>query len=167
MILAFDTYYFGEKARTVCIEFNKWTDKEEYNSFSEITDVTERYRPGEFYKRELPCISSLLKKIPLNDIETIIVDGFVYLDDHNRPGLGGRLYETLHEKIPVIGVAKTNFAMLHENKRLLYRGKTHHPLFINAAGMDIDKAVRLIQKMDGKERIPALLKKLDRMTRKL
>jgi len=165
MILAFDTYYFGKKAKTVCIAFENWTDQEEYRVYSEVSDVVEEYKSGEFYRRELPCISSLLKKVPMNGIEAILVDGFVFLDDKGSPGLGDRLFESLHRKVPVIGVAKSNFATLHENKRLLYRGKSKIPLYINAAGMDVDKATSLIKKMAGENRIPTLLKRLDLLTR--
>jgi deoxyribonuclease V len=66
----------------------------------------EEYTSGEFYKRELPCILSLLGKNHFDNIEAIIVDGFVYLDDQNKLGLGGHLYERLPYKVPVIGVAK-------------------------------------------------------------
>lgn len=165
MILAFDTYYCGNKAKTVCIAFANWTDKANYLIYSEVISEVEPYKSGEFYKRELPCITSLLKKIPFAGIEAIIVDGFAYLDDRMSPGLGGRLYEYLHGKVPVIGVAKSNFAMIHENKRLLYRGKSKTPLFINAAGMDAGKAAALIGRMAGKNRIPTLLKVLDGLTR--
>jgi deoxyribonuclease V len=124
MILAFDTYYFDSKAKTVCILFNDWIDEENYKVETEIIDNVEEYQSGEFYKRELPCILSLLDKIELQNVKTIIIDGFVFLDDNNKPGLGGHLYQKLKGQIPVIGVAKANFATLEKNKKQLIRGKS-------------------------------------------
>lgn len=165
MILAFDTYYFQDKAKTVCIAFGDWSDDLRYNVYTEIKEGVEDYQPGEFYKRELPCILSLLEKVEVQDIEAIIVDGFVYLDDDNKLGLGGYLYKALNEKIPVIGVAKSNFATIVENKRALYRGDSQKPLYITSIGIDLDIATDRIASMAGKYRMPTLLKELDRLTR--
>lgn len=88
MILAFDTYYYNGKAKTVCLEFEEWNESKNFKIHTEIIENVEEYIPGEFYKRELPCILSLLDKIDLTNIEAIIVDGFVYLDDEKKYGLG-------------------------------------------------------------------------------
>lgn len=165
MILAFDTYYFENKAKTVCISFEDWSREENYTVTSEIIEGVEEYVPGEFYKRELPCILSLLRKMESRDIQTIIVDGFVYLDDQEKLGLGGHLYNQLDGKVPVIGVAKTNFATLEKNKRSVLRGQSANPLYITAIGMDVEKAAGLIGNMNGPNRIPSLLKTLDTLTK--
>jgi deoxyribonuclease V len=166
MIAAFDTYYFDSKAKTVCVTFFKAESEDPERIYYEILDNIEEYISGEFYKRELPCILSLLRK--LNEkIELIIIDGFVYLDDMNKLGLGGHLYEFLDGKVPVIGVAKNNFATIKSNKRELFRGKSERPLYITAIGIDIDKAVDFIKRMDGQYRIPTLLKKLDTLTKEI
>ena len=117
MILAFDTYYFDNKAKTVCLEFSEYNQKENFKVHTEIIENVEEYIPGEFYKRELPCIMSVLNQINLQNIEVIIVDGFVYLDDDKKYGLGGHLYEKLNRQIPIIGVAKTNFASIEKDKK--------------------------------------------------
>lgn len=155
MILAFDTYYFENKAKTVCISFDDWSDEENYTVETETIENIEEYQSGEFYKRELPCILSLLNKIEVKNITTIIVDGFVYLDDDKRLGLGGYLYKQLRN-VPIIGVAKTNFATLDKNKRELYRGKSIKPLYITSIGIDLDEATKLIKNMKGENRIPTL-----------
>ncbi|GGF23521.1 endonuclease V [Flavobacterium limi] len=165
MILAFDTYYFENKAKTVCISFDSWADQKNYNVHSKIIENIEEYKSGEFYKRELPSIVSLLENIKFKNIEAIIVDGYVYLDDNEKLGLGGHLYKYLKEEIPIIGVAKTNFATLEKNKRQLTRGKSIKPLYITSIGIDLDKAKKLIENMDGLNRIPTLLKTLDRLTK--
>lgn len=165
MILAFDTYYYDNKAKTVCITFSDWTADSDFEVFSEITEGIEAYESGAFYKRELPCILSLLKTITVKNIEAIIIDGFVFLDDNQQPGLGAHLYKQLENKIPVIGVAKTNYATLEKNKRELIRGKSIRPLYITAIGMPPDKATELIKNMSGPNRIPTLLKTLDTLTK--
>src|SRR6478609_638186 len=160
MILAFDTYYFDSKAKTVCIVFENW-DNETYSVHDEIIEGVEEYKSGEFYKRELPCILSLLNKINPDNVEAIIVDGYVFLDDEFKLGLGGYLYQALNNKIPIIGVAKTNFATLDRNKRSLLRGESVKPLYVTAIGIDLDEAMDRIKQMKGAYRIPDLLKKLD------
>ena len=166
MILAFDTYYHPDHtADTVCIAFDDWKNAKIADCYKEHLGDIADYESGNFYKRELPCILSLLKKISREDIATIVVDGFVYLDNDLRYGLGGYLYEALGGAVPVIGVAKTNFATLTEHKTALVRGGSSRPLYITAIGIDLETAVGNIEKMNGNFRIPTLLKELDKMTR--
>jgi exodeoxyribonuclease-5/deoxyribonuclease V len=165
MILAFDTYYFDYKAKTVCISFDNWKANKVSKIQSETLDNIEDYISGEFYKRELPCILSLISRIDLTNAEFIIVDGFVFLDDEQKYGLGAHLYKALTNNIPVIGVAKTNFATIKKQERKLLRGKSNRPLFITAIGIDVDEAVTKIESMDGEYRIPTLLKELDKLTK--
>jgi len=165
VLLAFDTYYYDNKAKTVCLEFAEWNERKIFKIYTEIIDHIEEYIPGEFYKRELPCIISLLNQINLKTIDAIIVDGFVYLDDNKKLGLGGYLYEKLNKEIPIIGVAKNNFATIEKHKKPLFRGKSKKPLFITAIGIELQDALQKIESMDGEYRIPTLLKELDRLTK--
>ncbi|MEZ0128697.1 endonuclease V [Flavobacterium sp. LBUM151] len=165
MILAFDTYYFDGKAKTVCLEFEKWNESENFKIHTEIIDNVEEYIPGEFYRRELPCIMSLLNQIDLKTVDVIIVDSFVYLDDEKKYGLGGHLYEKLNKEIPIIGVAKTNFASIEKDKIDILRGDSQKPLFITAIGIELDDVVQKVASMAGEFRIPTLLKELDRLTK--
>jgi exodeoxyribonuclease-5/deoxyribonuclease V len=168
MNLVFDTYYFDEnKANTICLAFENWESSVPDYEFSEIKEGVEEYIPGQFYRRELPCILSLLEKIKtqIKDISCIIIDGFVYLDDTMKPGLGKYLFDALNNEIPVIGVAKTNFATVEKLKLPLTRGNSENPLYISSVGIDIETAYNLIKKMHGDFRIPTLLKKVDTLTR--
>jgi len=76
MILAFDTYYFDNKAKTVCISFNSWTDKSPINVYNEIIKNIAEYEPGSFYKRELPCILALLEEHKLKKILSLYGESF-------------------------------------------------------------------------------------------
>lgn len=165
MILAFDTYYFQDKAKTVCLQFETWEDKQSYKIYTETADKVEEYTSGEFYKRELPCILSLIDKIEIHKIEAIVVDGFVILDDEKKPGLGAFLYTKLEEKIPIIGVAKNNFLKIKKEKRKVYRGISKKPLYVTSIGINVDIAAEKIKSMDGEFRMPTLLKQLDRLTK--
>ncbi|WP_430905849.1 endonuclease V [Maribacter sp. 2-571] len=165
MILVFDSYYFDQHAKTVGIGFDSWTDEKPVKVFSEIRTGIPAYEPGAFYKRELPCIVSLLEKIDLSDIDLIIVDSFVVLDDNGTLGLGGHLFEKLDQKIPVIGVAKSSFHLNKKRTKALLRGKSKKPLYISSAGIALDRAYEHIKAMHGKYRMPTLLQILDGMTK--
>ncbi|KOY88133.1 endonuclease V [bacterium 336/3] len=165
MIFAFDTHYNNNKAHTVCMGFENWTDKEATLELSEDLEVPDEYVSGEFYKRELPCIMSILTQIKLQKEDIIVVDGFVVLDDRGKLGLGGHLYEELNRQVPIIGVAKSNFATLNTLKREVYRGDSKRPLYITSLGIDLDKATAYVQSMHGAYRIPDILKKLDQKTK--
>ncbi|PWN65988.1 endonuclease V [Chryseobacterium oncorhynchi] len=165
MIYAFDTYYYEDYANTVCIAFDNWTSEREIETFTEQTDINSGYESGAFYKRELPCILSLLDKIVLQDDDIIIVDGYVTLDNDGKIGLGGHLYEALKEKFAVVGIAKNEFTTPDFQRRNVFRGESKTPLFITAKGIDVDEVKHSVEQMHGPYRIPTLLKKLDQLSR--
>lgn len=165
MIYAFDTYYYEDYANTVCIAFENWTSEKEVEVFIEQTAVSSEYESGAFYKRELPCILSLLTKITLKPEDIIIVDGYVTLDNDGKIGLGGHLYEALEEKCPIIGIAKNEFTTPDSQRRSVFRGESKTPLFVTAKGMDIDEVQLKVEQMHGIYRMPTLLKKLDQLSR--
>ncbi len=147
MILAFDTYYYENKALTICIEFETWTNKTIHKVHHEVLGNVPDYVSGEFYKRELPYILSLFGKIQSEFIEAIVVDGYVFLDETNKYGLGGHLYEALEKKIPIIGLAKTNFGGDFSQKVEVFRGSSKNPLYITAIGIDKNAAQQYILEM--------------------
>ena len=167
MILAFDVYYYENKAKSVAIQFEKWTDSLENAVFIEYMEPIAAYEPGAFYKRELPCMMKILEKIDLDTIEIIVIDGYVFLDDAGKWGLGAYLYEAIGQKIPVIGVAKTNFANNILNVRKVLRGESKNPLYISAIAIELEKAANWVQNMFGEFRIPKLLKDLDKITKEI
>ncbi|MGK6341216.1 endonuclease V [Chryseobacterium sp. DT-3] len=165
MIYAFDTYYYEDHANTVCIAFEDWASENESDIFAEKTEVSSGYESGAFYKRELPCILSLLKKISLKEGDIIIVDGYVTLDNNGKIGLGGYLYEALDRKYAIIGIAKNEFASPDSQRRNILRGESKTPLFLTAKGVDVDEVLPKVEQMHGAYRIPSLLKKLDQLSR--
>jgi len=165
MIYAFDTYYYENFAKTICIVFEDWYSEKEIQIFTEQTEIGSEYESGAFYKRELPCILSLVSKINIKHGDIIIIDGYVTLDNEVKLGLGGYLYEALENKFAVIGIAKNEFASPDSKRRTVYRGESKTPLFLTSMGVDVEQIKPEVEQMHGSYRIPTLLKKLDQLTR--
>jgi deoxyribonuclease V len=165
MIYAFDALYKGDTGKIVCLGFNSWEDSSfKMQIIKNISPVAE-YEPGSFYKRELPCILEVIKDICLEQEDILIIDGYVFLDNNRKPGLGFYLYEQFSGKYPVIGVAKSRFFENTELVKEVFRGESRNPLFVTATGMDPAHAASCIKKMHGEFRIPTLLQLLDSKTR--
>src|SRR5262249_34338855 len=126
MLVCLDVSYRESAAYAAGVTFRDWSDSNPLDEKLVHIQNVEPYQPGQFYRRELPCLLAVLKQLP--PIDTAIVDGYVWLDGESRPGLGARLYEALHGKVAVIGVAKTKF---HGTSRVceVIRGSSKRPLF--------------------------------------
>jgi deoxyribonuclease V len=164
MILALDVYYRDNTTKAVGVLFN-WEDFQPIKIIIEFIDQVEEYIPGKFYKRELPCLLKIIEKININEIEAIIIDGYVYIDNDLKYGLGAILWETLNKQIPVIGVAKTSFFRNKQTIKEVNRGVSKKPLYVSTIGYNINKAVEKIKDMKGEFRIPSILKELDIITK--
>lgn len=165
MILAVDVRYWEKCAAVAGVGFAEWRDDYPETELVTFIEVPAAYQPGQFYKRELPCILKLIQEHDLHP-ECIVVDGFVYLDGSSKPGLGSHLYHALDGEVPVIGVAKSPFKGIAPEYQV-YRGTSKKPLYVTALGIDSDKAKELIRKMHGKHRLPTLLKRVDQLCRGL
>ena len=163
MILAVDVAYRDGTAFIAGIAFDCWHDAKEKAIFTSRLDNPEEYVPGQFYRRELPCILKLLIEHSLVP-NTIVIDGLVYLDGKSEPGLGKYLYDALRGHISVLGVAKTPFERIPRDCDL-YRGNSKKPLHVTSAGLPLADAKNCIQSMHGHYRIPTLLKKVDRIAK--
>lgn len=162
MIACLDVHYEDPAANAACICINDWRDAVATTEHMKRIDNVEPYIPGEFYRRELPCLISVLDTLPLLP-DFAIVDGFVWLTD-GKPGLGAHLFDALKGGTSVIGVAKTAFHR-QTNAVQVFRGESKNPLYVTAAGIDIDDAITHVQSMAGTARIPAMLRRVDRLAR--
>ncbi len=159
-----DVDYRDSYAIAAGILFNDWRSDVIKLEKTIIVDKVLPYQSGEFYKRELPCLKQLIDS--LNKLPSLfIIDGFVYLDNNKNHGLGGYLYKEYKSKIPVIGVAKNNFKNCDISTQII-RGKSLKPLYVTSFGIDQEIASKSIKQMHGKNRIPTLLKKVDKLCRK-
>lgn len=161
MKIALDTYYTDDEAVTCGLEFKEWTDKVPFHVYRIRTKHNfGPYIPGKFYKRELPCLQSLLGAIDLTPIDTIVLDSYL---DIGGDGLGVRM-KALYPDFEYVGVAKSKFQGAKACEVL--RGESRNPLYVQSFGMTNEMAGDLVKNMYGKYRIPFLLKILDKETKK-
>jgi deoxyribonuclease V len=163
MIACVDVDYRPEEALAAAVLFDAWTDTAGWAERTEPIRPVAPYQPGQFFRRELPCLLAVLGKAP-SPPDVVVIDGYVWLADESRPGLGAHLFEALGRTVPVIGVAKTAFQGATA-ARPVWRGVSRRPLYVSAAGMDVEGAARCIQAMHGAYRIPTLLRRVDQLCR--
>jgi len=158
-----DVQYNGnENARVACIGFKNWEDEKPSYVKTHLIEKIMPYVSGKFFERELPCLMEALKE--LDDIELVVVDGYVWLDEPSHKGLGLYLYEALEKRVPIIGVAKAKFGNTPTACELL-RGESSKPLYITTVDFDLEEAKRAVASMHGKYRFPTLLKEVDSLAR--
>ncbi|WP_206198069.1 endonuclease V [Shimia sediminis] len=162
-LMVVDVHYAGDTATAAAILFADWHREDPSETLTTTISPVAAYEPGAFYKRELPCIFALLDKMQTPPT-LIIIDGYVTLGAEERDGLGMHLFRALNEKIPVIGVAKTQFQGTPDTAELL-RGTSQQPLYVTAAGMSVEDAKSCIRAMHGPHRLPTLLTAADRLAR--
>ena len=163
MILALDVHYVGRNGFCAGVGFAEWVDPEPVYENVTITPDIEGYEPGAFFKRELPCLLTLIHKLEaLPDL--IIIDGYVFLDGRSKPGLGKRLHDALDGTVPVIGVAKSAFHEIDETFAV-YRGRSKQSLYVTSVGIETGDAQAHIRQMAGTDRMPTLLRRTDALAR--
>lgn len=161
MIAILDAAYEGDRAAGACVLASSWEANEPHGEFCATRDEVSAYEPGQFYKRELPL---LLAVIPVDTpINCAVVDGYAWLGPDKAPGLGAHLYAALSGHVPVIGVAKTRYVDTPATEVL--RGQSQRPLFVTAAGVDLDVAAKRVRQMHGSGRLPTLIKRADLLAR--
>jgi deoxyribonuclease V len=126
---------------------------------AEVPEVAP-YRPGEFYRRELPPLHAVLDGVV--GLGLLVVDGYADLDPGGRPGLGAHAHAEF--ATPVIGVAKSAFRTATHAVPVL-RGTSTRPLFVTAAGMPRADAAELVRRMVGRFRVPDALRRADQLAR--
>jgi deoxyribonuclease V len=161
MLACVDVDYQNDHAQAACVLFRDWTDAQSAGTHLEVIATVQPYQPGKFYLRELPCLLAVLAKVQ-EPLQTVVVDGYVWLQDEQSPGLGAHLHAALN--VPVIGVAKTRY-LLATAAKPVWRGNKKKPLYVTAAGMEVDQAARNVETMHGPFRVPTLLKLVDQLCR--
>lgn len=157
-----DVDYRRTGACAAAVTFRDWSDAEAVDKKVVHVSKVESYVPGEFFRRELPCLLQVLRTLP--PLQTVLIDGYVWLDDTPRPGLGAHLYEALDGRVEVIGIAKTKFRGAVRACEVI-RGTSRRPLYVSAAGMRTDLAAEWVRSMDGNYRIPSLVARADYLCR--
>lgn len=158
-----DVDYRGDHAVAACLVFDSWTAEREQDCLLARCAPLAPYEPGQFFRRELPCLLSVLERVD-EPLAAIVVDGYVWLDGQGTAGLGGHLYRALGQRIPVVGVAKRAYGD-SAWAACVRRGRSGRPLYVTAAGMPLGEARRRVAQMHGKQRLPTLLRRVDRACR--
>ena len=163
MFAAVDVFYDEVQnwARAACVVFSDPLSDVTTEEAVALVSPIAAYAPGEFYRRELPCIEAVIGP-RLAGLELLFIDGYVYLSDEERPGLGWHVHQRFG--IPVIGVAKTRFADADKFAELVFRGGSKQPLYVTQIGYQ-GSAADLVRLMHGFHRIPTLLRRVDQLAR--
>ena len=164
MIACIDVGYDEDSATAACVYIANWREEVPHTETVVCVKNIEDYQPGNFYLRELPCVMAVLERLSVS-LSCIVIDGYVWLDSNEQPGLGARLYKALSGSVPVIGVAKSAFRG-SEHAVALRRGKSKRPLFITSVGIASAQAVINIGAMHGGNRIPTILARVDKLSRR-
>lgn len=147
-----------------CVLARDWPDAIDAGTHAVFLDRVEPYEPGQFYRRELPCLLAVFGELAARP-RVIVIDGYVWLGDDGAPGLGAHLFQALGGEVAVVGVAKTRFRGADRVVAEVHRGGSRSPLFVTAAGIALGDVADCIRAMHGPHRIPALLKQVDRLCR--
>ena len=160
MKICIDVDYREDHALAAGILIREWADDTPVREIIERIDNVKPYVPGEFYRRELPCLLAVLARAG-EPIDLVVIDGYVWLGDETHPGLGGHLYEALGRTTPVVGVAKTCYRSAKLAVAVRRGEDAKRPLFVTAAGIPVEEAARHVEGMHGSFRVPTLLKRVD------
>lgn len=162
MIAALDVHYNQSHGHAACVAFSSWQDAEAHDTYMVATAAAADYAPGQFFRRELPCLLAVLEA-STDNFDVVVIDGYVWLD-HAKPGLGWHLCDSLQPRPAVIGVAKSAYAGCRVARAVL-RGRSQRPLFVTAIGIDVDAAADHVRSMHGSYRVPTLIKLADQLAR--
>ncbi|MBC8135701.1 MAG: endonuclease V [Fibrella sp.] len=166
MIAIFDVDYHSDgTAVAACVTADDWADAVPTGEYTTHIAAVAPYEPGQFYRRELPCLLAVLQTLPVPPT-VCVVDGYVWLGDESKPGLGAHLFNALGGTVPVIGVAKTRFAGAEPVAEVAHgETATTRPLYVSAVGLSLADAAENVRQMHGAFRLPTLIKRVDSLCR--
>lgn len=164
MLAILDAAYGDDASVAGCVTAAAWESADPLGEYTHRDGPAADYQPGEFYKREMPLLLSVLGMLPQTP-DVIVIDGYVWLGVEDRKGLGAHLHEALGGKTAIIGIAKTKFHGASYWAADVRRGASESPLFVTAAGIGLDEAAAAVKRMHGSHRIPTLVGRADRLAR--
>ena len=154
-----DVHYQGTAACAAAVVADRWEAQFPRSSRAVLRMPIADYVPGRFWERELPCLLAVLDGLAPT---LVVVDGYVWLDDAGRKGLGAHLHDAVG--VPVVGIAKTAFDG-STHAREVVRGTSARPLYVTTVGMPTDDAAAAVARMHGAHRLPTLLTLVDHLAR--
>lgn len=163
MLAVCDVHYPPDGgAFAACVTALGWEASTASSTHRVFVEHVAPYQPGRFFERELPPLLAVLALVTPAP-EVVVLDGYVWLGE-GRPGLGAHLHHALQGRAAVVGVAKTHFPGAPAQEVL--RGTSQRPLWVTAAGMEMDVAVAAVHRMAGAHRLPALINQVDGLARR-
>ena len=75
MIACVDVDYRADHAVAACVLFRDWLDAAAADEWTKRIAPVAPYEPGQFYRRELPCLLAVLTP-RLDEVRTVVVDGY-------------------------------------------------------------------------------------------
>jgi deoxyribonuclease V len=165
VIAILDAAYGDGASAAACVVAAAWESSTALGEYTHRDGPAADYQPGEFYRREMPLLLSVLNMLPRKP-EIIIIDGYVWLGVEERKGLGAHLFEALGGASAVVGIAKTKFEGASYWAAEVRRGSSESPLFVTSAGMPMIEATAAVKRMHGAHRIPELVGRVDQLARK-
>jgi deoxyribonuclease V len=154
-----DVAYIDGVAFAAAVIADRWEAQFPVSTHVALRTPVAEYVPGAFWQRELPCLRAVLDGL---GAEVVVVDGYVWLDDQGRKGLGAHLHDQLG--VPVVGIAKTAFDGSAHAAQVL-RGGSQRPLYVTSVGIAPDEAAARVSAMHGPHRVPTLAALADRLAR--
>lgn len=137
-------------------------EKEEYVLTAIVTEIAD-YISGQFYRRELKSVKSIIEQMKKEEIDLIVIDGYADSGTEEH-ALGTFVFEEYN--IPVIGIGKNKYNRCVLENLEVYRGKkSQKPLYVTSKGMDNEKAKELVKQMAGENRLPYFVKLADNRAR--
>lgn len=164
MLAILDAAYGDEVSVGACVTAATWESADPLGEYTHRDGPAADYQPGEFYKREMPLLRSVLGMLPQAP-DMIVIDGYVWLGVEDRKGLGAHLHEALGGKTAIVGIAKTKFHGASYWAADVRRGSSENPLYVTAVGIALEDAVAAVKRMHGDNRIPTLVGRVDRLAR--
>jgi deoxyribonuclease V len=163
MKLAVDVHYLGDAALAAAVAFDEWDAAEASRTFTSRIAHVDKPARGKPDLHELPCLVQLLREHALEP-DVIVIDGPVYLDAAETPGVGRALFDTLGGRAAIIGISTRPMPGMPAQFEV-FRDEEARPLIVTCVGIDLGAAKVRIRTMHGKRRIPTLLKLVARIAR--
>lgn len=163
--MAVDVHYSDQEATAAAVAFVDEAAAAPSSTWVEsFVGPPAAYEPGQFYKRELPFLLSLVERArSAVEVELVVVDGHVWLGA-GQPGLGRHLFDSIGGAAPVVGIAKSPY---REGVAVpVFRGGSRRPLFVTSVGVEEADAVRLVEALHGDGRLPTMVRAVDRLARR-
>ena len=164
MIAIVDAAYGDDASAAGCVIVDDWEAGQALSEFSHRAGRAADYEPGEFYRRELPLLVSVLGMLPRKP-DIVVIDGYVWLGVEDRKGLGAHLFDALGGTSIIVGIAKTKFHGASYWAADVRRGASDSPLYVTVAGASVEDAVTAVKLMHGSYRIPTLVGRADTLAR--